>query len=348
MKPVYASVSATVLALFLASPAYAADLGRGSIKDGTDVPYQESSGPISWNGFYVGGRVGYGKDHHDLTVNEYDDPKCAPGTRFEFEGSPAGDYKDGIKNACFYSDYANGAALPTPTPKDGKSEYACSTTPGALKVVIPTLPATATTAEKDAAATTVNKLCDEGAQDSRVAKIAKTLFNDTLSDGGIFVGGTIGADRQFGRIVGGVFAYYDFGDTSTSLAPLGEDFAAHSIENDGEWAVGARVGFLANQRTLLYVSAAYKQVDLNIAGPANDFLSSGETVDGVEAGAGLEYRINQEFSIGAEYTHFWGGEFEVGSDCHSNGCADGNTKVTDDFSQDKIMLIGRYRFGATD
>lgn len=66
------SVSAAVLATFLAgSPVSAADLGNNG--GSTPVDYQA---PISWTGFYLGGRIGYGNANHELSLSEYFKSYC--------------------------------------------------------------------------------------------------------------------------------------------------------------------------------------------------------------------------------------------------------------------------------
>lgn len=310
------SISAVAVAAFFATSAHASDLG--SYKDPTSAEY---SAPVraNWSGLYIGGRIGLGKDRHELRVDEYDEPECtAPGSVFS-------DYSDGPR--CDYKKDGPGA---NDIKSLGDGEFQCN--------------GNVSDSPKVSAATLdeANELCDDLAVKGHVNKIAETLFQQTLTDSGLFYGGTIGADLQRDRFVFGVFGYYDVGDTSVNLDSI--DFTGHNIEHDGEWAIGVRGGFLVNDRLLAYITAAYKQVDLSVDGPSLEGLKKDFTVDGFEAGVGAEFLVVDNFSLGVEYTHFFGGEETFFNTCASTGCVAGDVKATDDFSQDKVMLIGRFRF----
>lgn len=61
------SILVTLTATLLSSGAYASDL-NGSLKDGSSA---ESGGVVSWTGFYLGSRIGYGHANHDIQVESY-------------------------------------------------------------------------------------------------------------------------------------------------------------------------------------------------------------------------------------------------------------------------------------
>jgi outer membrane immunogenic protein len=64
------SLAVSILALLSTGAANATDL-PGSTKDSPSYYAPESGSAISWTGFYIGGRAGYGNANHDLTVQGY-------------------------------------------------------------------------------------------------------------------------------------------------------------------------------------------------------------------------------------------------------------------------------------
>jgi outer membrane immunogenic protein len=110
----------------------------------------------------------------------------------------------------------------------------------------------------------------------------------------------IGGEGAFGTVslgydrvirpgwVGGVFVDYDFSGIST-------DSDIGSIDHDSSWALGARLGVLANPSTLLYATGGYTQAEFDISG-----LGS-QTYDGYFVGAGVETFLHQNWTLKLEY-----------------------------------------------
>jgi outer membrane immunogenic protein len=112
-----------------------------------------------------------------------------------------------------------------------------------------------------------------------------------LGGEGFFGTVTIGYDRVVrpGWVLG-VFADYDFGSSiSTDVSLLG--YGA-SIDQNYTWAIGARLGFLANAGTLVYGTAGYTETEFDFFGLKT------QSFGGYFVGAGivtlkLEYRYAQ-------------------------------------------------------
>ena len=103
----------------------------------------------------------------------------------------------------------------------------------------------------------------------------------------------VGYDRQFGRIVAGVFFNFDFTSISTSINVLGPQFNA---DLDNMWTLGGRVGYLVNPSTLAYVLAGYTQANFSLPSGIHGDNPSGFTI-----GGGLETKLDGHWTLKAEY-----------------------------------------------
>lgn len=107
------------------------------------------------------------------------------------------------------------------------------------------------------------------------------------------VGG--GADRQFGRLVFGVFGDYDFSNASTDLT-LGSQSA--SVKLDNQWTVGGRGGFLATPSTLFYGLMGYSNASYSLNAPG---FSKSQDFTGMVYGGGMETQLGNGWSGKLEY-----------------------------------------------
>jgi outer membrane immunogenic protein len=299
MKLVNKSTAVSALALILAiSSASAADI-LGNKGDPTSSDYVA---PISWTGFYLGGRIGYGNANHNLTVERYNGAYC-------FD-------KRGTSSPVAPED-------PT-TPFNGGYENAF-----------------------DADGTCDS---DEVAVDPSSRDIANI---DGLNSHGIIGGGVIGGDYQAGRFVVGIFGSYDFssmkteGDIGSIYNPDGVGFDVTGIEKGDEWSLGARAGYLVNQRTLVYLLAAYTQTEYDFSGTdgAGDAFSKATTFDGVSVGGGIEFAMTQNVFLGLEYVHTFYGE-ETVLDTGGSEVGGFGEKVIDDLDEDKIMATLKVKLNS--
>ncbi|MGH1353191.1 MAG: outer membrane protein [Methyloligellaceae bacterium] len=135
----------------------------------------------------------------------------------------------------------------------------------------------------------------------------------------------IGLDRQLSnRVVGGIFANVDFGSSETDFAfssPGGSTSFSGKFKSDYSATIGARLGYLLNEKTLAYGLIGYTRtslkgsLDANISAPGLDDLSLSkkfsENVGGVTIGVGAERQISHNWSARVEYRYTWLGDLEA-------------------------------------
>jgi outer membrane immunogenic protein len=137
-----------------------------------------------------------------------------------------------------------------------------------------------------------------GRVESRVGQVG---INDTRNS---FNGGAyVGYDRRIrDRFVLGGEAGFDIGTNDNRVVRGAGTFA--SVDPRHAFDVSARAGYLANDRTLLYVRGGYENVDARVtlinAGGANRDV---RTYDGWLAGAGVERYLTDKVSARIEYRY---------------------------------------------
>lgn len=142
-------------------------------------------------------------------------------------------------------------------------------------------------------------------------------FNISLDglggDGGVFTIGA-GADYQLNdRIVVGLVANFDWTniDTTIDAGVTGLGTARIETKVDDMWAIGGRIGYLPNPRTLLFVSAGYTQANLDdltfsLSNGVSTFsgtLASVGTLSGYYVGGGAEIMLTDALSLKGEYRY---------------------------------------------
>jgi outer membrane immunogenic protein len=147
--------------------------------------------------------------------------------------------------------------------------------------------------------------------------------------------GTVGLGYDFQvapRWLFGVLADYDFAssqDASVSgggalLDGSGAAAVTVSSEMGDTWSVGARLGYLINQRTLVYAMGGYSEAEFSLVGAVEGNLgddpfgpysvSSGKSWrQGYFVGGGLETMLAENLSAKLEYRYaqYDGGSFDV-------------------------------------
>ena len=307
------SIAALAVGIFATSAAHSADIGlKDTIKSGTDVPY--GAAPIHWTGLYVGAHGGWGNANHDLKATGVTDAyDVAPEEIAATEGS------------CTLSNSEQSLTFVDSTGKKcepGKN-YLLDTT-GRLKPVTDaeyTPPAEAFTIPGYTVAETVTE-----------------AFIDGINGRGVFGGVNVGADIQRGKIVFGVFGEYSWSGVESEVGIVG--LGSEKITEDNSWVVAARLGYLfgSDDRALLYGLVGYGQTDVNYSG-----LDKDVTFSGLVAGAGGEYALTQNISIGIEWQHFFGGEETI---FDGPGGGFDRLVVTDEMSTDKVMAKAKFKLNA--
>src|SRR5262245_8709689 len=116
---------------------------------------------------------------------------------------------------------------------------------------------------------------------------------------GIFGTVSVGYDRVIAPgWVAGVFADYDFGGASSDLSIVGKNLA--SLNQINTWAIGARLGMLANPGTLIYGTVGYTQTELELSF-LGGLASLDQTYRGYFLGAGIETFLRQNWTAKLEY-----------------------------------------------
>lgn len=129
----------------------------------------------------------------------------------------------------------------------------------------------------------------------------------------------VGGDRQFDRIVAGVFANFDFGD-ATAKRTWSEDYgygpqtARLSVryEANDSLAVGGRLGFLVTDRNLVYALGGYSAASIksgaNLAfawgeDPMSIAASRSRWKSGYVVGAGWQTAVAAHVALKVEYRY---------------------------------------------
>lgn len=318
MKHVYTSVSAAVLAISFAAPALAADVyNPGSSKD---APVSFDAPKVSWSGLYIGGAIGYGNANHDLTVNDYFKDFCSNETTdTDFDPFDDGDREDTLENIgknLADSGYPDWLKL-------AKSRTDCATRNGHVP------PTGDANISGDYPVST-----DTG--DASVAGDSREVGSlDGLNSTGIVGDIRLGYDQQVNRFIIGIFGSYGLSsmEAEGTNTLFGDSF---TLERGDDWSIGARAGVLVNDRTLLYILAAYTQTEYDLSFTQGDETSSKTTTfDGVTVGGGVEFALASNVFLGIEGTHtFYGSETIF--DTYDSATNVGQS-VEDDLGETKIM-----------
>jgi outer membrane immunogenic protein len=168
-----------------------------------------------------------------------------------------------------------------------------------------------------------------------------------------------GYDYQMQNWVVGAFANLDFSSGSDSHGvTLGLNEFSSRVEWGNSWGVGARVGYLVNQRVLLYALGGYGQQEITATNPHTIDGGSDNEDDGFEAGGwqgsgfvggGIEALLRENLSLKAEYRYarysgFSGSGPAVGIWIPEDGEDDFQSADVDDTESHTIRAVLSFRF----
>jgi outer membrane immunogenic protein len=171
------------------------------------------------------------------------------------------------------------------------------------------------------------------------AEIQWTQFGSaTTSDTGWLIGGTLGANRQFGRVVLGLEGDLSWVDVGPRFGP---NCSPGPCGTDLDWlgTIRARVGLMLTPSWLVYGTGGLAVGKLHYIA---NILSVDDTKTGWTAGVGTEVMLSPQWSAKAEYLHVDFGE--ATTVCGAPLCP---VAATGDYFRSDIVRVGlNYHFGA--
>ena len=315
------SISIAALAsLFLGSTAMAADIYGGATQgDPTSAAYVAPV-KVNFTGLYVGGAIGYGNANHDLSVRDYFKDFCADADdASSVDFNPFDDEHGWPKHLIRKHTLAN------------KNEGTVAGDVGFRVSCEEKVSKKATTDPVVAPAELVSTGDVTIGGDSRGVKNL-----DGLNSTGVVGDLRLGYDQQMGRFVLGIFGTYGFSGMEADGATLGGAFTNFDLERGDDWSIGARAGVLVNDRTLLYILAAYTETEYDFSGTFNgEAFSQDTTFSGITVGGGVEFALTQNIFLGVEGTHtFYDGETIFD---HYDPATNVGTLIHDDLGETRLL-----------
>lgn len=118
---------------------------------------------------------------------------------------------------------------------------------------------------------------------------------DGLGSQGIMGSLGVGCDYNVDKVVVGIVGRYEANRAETTLSIAANEA---KLKFDPGWMVGARVGILGNQTTLLYALIGYSQSKVKVDGLGADL---GADLKGMTFGAGIETVLSGPWAMKLEY-----------------------------------------------
>jgi outer membrane immunogenic protein len=172
--------------------------------------------------------------------------------------------------------------------------------------------------------------------------LGRIINTDGIGAHGVLGTVIIGWDWQVGRTVFGIFADFDWSDFSNDHS-IFDGFFRHSIDHNGTWSIGARLGWLSSPSVLWYFTGGYTQADLDFSPRFADFpdvrFSGEDTLSGWFVGGGVDTRLaasNWFLRLEYRFSQFDGETFIS---------PDGLTSIDFEPSTHTARLTLTYKFG---
>lgn len=151
-----------------------------------------------------------------------------------------------------------------------------------------------------------------------VTKAGSSVDNDTTDNGKESIDGAVygigaGYDFAVGRAVVGIEGEFTESSAKTEYDSGDfENFGFGNVKAGRDLYIGARAGFLATPRTLIYAKGGYTNAKFNVlASDGTTELKTDIDTDGWRAGAGVEQAIGPNTFVKAEYRYSNYGKAEV-------------------------------------
>lgn len=170
-----------------------------------------------------------------------------------------------------------------------------------------------------------------------------------FSSDGVTVGGYVGYNYRIDSVVIGLE-----GELNWDNAEGSNGFSGLNIDTSNNWdaAVRARLGFIVDERALLYVTGGPSwlnaEVDTNLGeGVDAPNFSTGDssTEFGWVLGAGAEFFMTEHLSLKAEYLHGWYGDADLDLLKITEGDETGKYYVKQNLQTNVVRAGVAYHFG---
>lgn len=121
----------------------------------------------------------------------------------------------------------------------------------------------------------------------------------------VTAGGLLGYDMPIGnRLTAGVFGSYAISTAKSCDYADGSGGYGGCLKSGRELEGGARIGYKATPKTLVYLKGAYVNGQIRAKyGDGVDYVGGHANRDGWRAGAGAEYALNKHAYLKAEYDY---------------------------------------------
>lgn len=171
-----------------------------------------------------------------------------------------------------------------------------------------------------------------------------------FSAGGVTVGGYVGYNYRIDSVVLGLEGEFNWDNTDGN-----NGFGGLNLNTSNDWdaAIRARLGFVVDERALLYVTGGPSWLDtqldtnLGIGVAATPDFSSGDssTEFGWVLGAGAEFFVTEHLSVKAEYLHGWYGDVELDALKATDGTDTLKYYTKQDLQTNVVRAGVAYHFG---
>jgi outer membrane immunogenic protein len=170
-----------------------------------------------------------------------------------------------------------------------------------------------------------------------------------------------GADYQMDKVVVGTFVDFNLGggkaESSHSSAIWNSNNNFHSttsVEVGNSWDIGGRLGYLVNDKNLVYALAGYSAADVTIStsylldgtdwtDPSLSSSSNGWK-SGYVVGAGWETTLTNNLTLKAEYRYADYGTVSTSATAVTPPNVSGSVAASSDVSVQSVSLVLSYKF----